>query len=189
MDFPGKKILLYQGSLNLGRGLEMAINAMQYIESAILVIIGEGDISDQLHQLVLDLHIDFKVKFTGRISPDLLPSYTAAAFLGFSVEENRGLNYYYTLPNKLFDYIQAHVPVIASNFPEISAIINEFQIGCTFDKHDPVAFSELINSVINDSSRYNLWKSNLEIASRGLCWENEEPILLSIFQKVGIEND
>ncbi len=181
MDFPGKKILLYQGSLNLGRGLEMAINAMQYIEPAILVIIGEGDISGQLHQLVLDLHLESKVKFTGRIAPDILPSYTTAAFLGFSVEENLGLNYYYSLPNKLFDYIQAHVPVIASNFPEISSIINEFQIGCTIDNHDPVAFAELINSVISDASRYNLWKSNLELASMDLCWENEEPVLLSIF--------
>jgi len=187
MDFPGKKILLYQGSLNLGRGLEMAINAMQYIESGVLVIIGEGDISGQLHQLVLDLHLDSKVKFTGRIAPDLLPSYTSAAFLGLSVEENLGLNYFYTLPNKLFDYIQAHVPVIASNFPEISSIINDFQIGCTFDNHDPVAFAEVINSVIKDTSLYNLWKSNLDSASLNLCWENEEPVLLSIFQKVGIE--
>jgi len=188
LNFGDKKILLYQGSLNIGRGLEMAIDAMQYIESAILVIIGDGDISHQLRHRVADLQLQSKVRFTGRIPFEALHSYTASATLGLSVEENLGENYYYSLPNKLFDYIQAQLPVIASNFPETAAIINEFQVGCTFEDRNPVAFAKLINSILADSARYNLWKSNLKKASTALCWENEEPILLSIFVKAGILN-
>jgi glycosyltransferase involved in cell wall biosynthesis len=184
--FPGNKIILYQGSLNVGRGLEMAIDAMQYIESAVLVIIGEGDISSQLHQRVTSLGLNSKVKFTGRIAPEQLPAYTCSAYIGLSVEENIGLNYYYSLPNKLFDYIQARVPVIGSNFPEISQIINEFEIGCTFNDTTPSAFAELLNKVLNDQALYAIWKSNLERAAASLCWENEEPKLLSIYNKLGL---
>jgi glycosyltransferase involved in cell wall biosynthesis len=94
LNFPGKKIILYQGSLNIGRGLDMAIDAMQYIESAVLVIIGEGDISNQLRQRSLDLNLNAKVTFTGRIPLDQLYPYTCSAYLGLSLEENAGLNYY-----------------------------------------------------------------------------------------------
>jgi glycosyltransferase involved in cell wall biosynthesis len=187
INFPGKKIILYQGSLNAARGLEMAIDAMQYIESAVLVIIGEGDISQQLRQQVIDQKLDSKIKFLGRIPPDQLFDFTSSADLGLSIEENIGLNYYYSLPNKVFDYIQAKVPIIASNFPEISKIINEFDIGCTFDNRNPFHFAELINSILGNPTRYSTWKANLEKAASTLCWENEEPKLLSIYHKLGID--
>jgi glycosyltransferase involved in cell wall biosynthesis len=188
LNFPGKKIILYQGSLNVGRGLEMAIDAMKYIETAVLIIIGEGDISQQLRQRAIDLNLDEKVKFSGRIPLDQLFQYTCSADLGLCIEEIIGLNYYYSLPNKLFDYIQARVPIIASDFPEISKIIHEFKIGCTIGDRNPIHFAELINSIFDDPSRYSVWKSNLEKAAEELCWENEEPKLLAIFRKFGIDS-
>lgn len=184
LNFPGKRILLYQGSLNKSRGLELAIDAMQYIESAILVIIGEGDISHQLHKQVVELNLSARVKFLGRISLDQLSIYTCGANLGLSLEENAGLNYYYSLPNKLFDYIQAQVPVIASDFPETSKIIHKYNIGCTIIDRNPIQFAALINSIFNDPARYALWKSNLKNAAEELCWENEESRLLAIFHKL-----
>jgi glycosyltransferase involved in cell wall biosynthesis len=184
LNFHGKKILLYQGSLNVARGLELAIHAMQYIDNAILVIIGEGDISQQLRQRAIDLKLDERIKFLGRISMDQLFSYTCSAYLGLSLEENVGLNYYYSLPNKLFDYIQAGVPVIASNFPETSKIINEYKIGCTIDERDPVHFAQLVKSTFNNSELYNTWKSNLIKAADELCWEKEEPGLFAIYHKL-----
>jgi glycosyltransferase involved in cell wall biosynthesis len=182
--YPGKKIILYQGSLNLGRGLEMAIDAMQYIESAVLVIIGEGDISNKLRQRVSNLNLGEKIKFLGRIAFDQLSSYTACVTLGLTIEENRGLNYFYSLPNKMFDYIQSGIPVVASNFPEISGIINAYNIGCTIDDRNPLHFAGVINNILNDPSGYAIWKSNLIKAASELCWENEEFKLLSIYRRI-----
>ena len=184
LNYPGKKIMLYQGSLNMGRGLEMAIDAMQYIEVAVLVIIGEGDLSEQLRQRVVEKNLGARVKFLGRIPFDELFAYTSTADLGLTLEENLGLSYYYSLPNKLFDYIQAQVPVIASDFPEISKIIDYYQIGCTLKDRKPFQFAELINRIFNDPSLYAAWKSNLEKAGEELCWENEESKLFAIYRKL-----
>ncbi|MCB0472115.1 MAG: glycosyltransferase, partial [Flavobacteriaceae bacterium] len=110
-EFPfpvnGKKIILYQGALNMGRGLELMIDAMQYVENAVFIMIGGGDIVEQLKDKVDSLNLNAKVRFLGRRSPEELNALTPGADLGISLEEDLGLNYRYALPNKLFDYITA----------------------------------------------------------------------------------
>ena len=69
------------------------------------------------------------VIFTGRLPFEELAQLTSTAHLGLSIEEDLGLNYRYTLPNKLFDYIQAQIPVLVTNLPEMSAIVNQYKIG------------------------------------------------------------
>ena len=122
---PNERIIIYQGSLNLARGLEIAIQAMEFIDNAKLVIIGKGDITAELKQLADKAELHNKVVFFERMPYEELMEYTVQADLGISLEENTGLNYYYALPNKLFDYIQARIPVLVSDFPEMARIINE----------------------------------------------------------------
>ncbi|MFW6226781.1 MAG: glycosyltransferase, partial [Bacteroidota bacterium] len=119
--FKKYNVIIYQGSLNVGRGLENAIRSMQFMGKHVkMVIIGTGDIDHQLKSLVKSLKLDTEVFFPGRISPDELPVLTRAAVLGFSLEEDLGKNYRYALPNKLFDYIHAEIPVIVSALPEMT---------------------------------------------------------------------
>lgn len=168
------KIIIYQGALNLGRGIEKMILTMKYLDNHELWICGTGDIENQLIDLVKEHGLSEKVKFKGRLRPEELKKITPQADLGLSLEENLGLNYYYALPNKLFDYIQAQVPVIVSDFPEMSTIVNKFEIGCSTLENDPLKLAKLISGVFLDTQQYNQWKVNLQKASIELCWENED---------------
>lgn len=179
-----KKIILYQGSLNTGRGIEQVISAMKFIENAVFLIIGKGDISEQLKALAEKEGVVHKVIFLGRVPVENLASYTKCAHLGISLEENLGLNYYYSLPNKIFDYIQAGVPVLASDFPEIKKIIETYQVGkCTLER-DPVILSEIIKEMLFDEKLRMECLKNIEKAAIDLCWEKEEKILKEVFENL-----
>ena len=176
-----EKIILYQGTINIGRGLEQAILAMKYIENAQLIIAGDGDIKLQLEKLVADEKLQTKIKFTGRLPLEELSKLTTTADLGLSIEEDVGLNYRFALPNKLFDYIQAHVPVLVTNLPEMAAIVNYYQIGEITDSLEPEKLAGKINSALFDEPKRQKWKSNLSVAAAELIWEKEEKKLSGIF--------
>jgi glycosyltransferase involved in cell wall biosynthesis len=182
--FPSnKKIILYQGSVNIGRGIDYMIKAMKHITDAVFVVIGNGDILSDMQKLVKQSGLENKVIFTGRIPFEKLIFYTVRADIGISLEENTGENYYYALPNKLFDYIQANVPVIASPLPEIRKIVEGYNIGVIIEKHDPKHIAETIKLMF-DNCNQSAWKKNLTIAAEELCWEKEEKILFEIFSEI-----
>jgi glycosyltransferase involved in cell wall biosynthesis len=104
----------------------------------------------------------------------LLFEYTKHADLGISVEENKGLNYFYALPNKLFDYIQAEIPVLVSPFPEMKNIVNTYKIGDCIENHHPQHIAEKIKEMLTNEEQIPKWKKNLTFASKELCWELEE---------------
>ncbi|MCK4664321.1 MAG: glycosyltransferase [Bacteroidales bacterium] len=182
--FKGKKIILYQGALNIGRGIEELIKTMKYIENAVFLIIGDGDISNELKNLVNELKFENKVRFFGKIPLSELKSYTKYADIGISLEENMGLNYYYSLPNKLFDYIQSKVPVLVSDFPEMANIVNKYNIGIILKERTIEKIAEKINLMLNNNDLRSEWKKNLEFAAGELCWENEEKELIKLFNEI-----
>ena len=128
-EYSGKKIILYQGALNVGRGIENVIHAMEFINNAIFVIIGDGDITNQLKNIVSDKGLKKKVQFVGKIPFNSLSKYTKRADIGIVLQEDLSLSYRFVLPNRLFDYIHAELPVIASDLPEIKKIFSENEIG------------------------------------------------------------
>lgn len=179
LDFNGQKIILYQGALNVGRGIEWVINAMPLVRNAVLVIIGDGDIRNELEQLVNDKKLSDKVIFMGRIIGDKLYEYTNSADIGLCLLENKGLSYYYSLPNRIFDYLQAGVPVLATNFPEIANIVNTYNTGKTIEHYEP----EYLSSVINNMLEKPLDTSHFDELAKEFCWQNEEKKLLQIIEK------
>lgn len=184
-----KKVIIYQGSLNIGRGIELVIDAMKYLENTLFIIAGEGDISKYLKEKVKKSGLENKINFTGKIPLKDLSSFTIQADLGISLEENLGLNYYFALPNKLFDYIQAWVPVLTSDFPEMSAIVKSYNIGLTSNERDPEKLADLLKKMLINEELRSVWKKNLVTAAEELCWENEKEKLLNIFRKAElIEN-
>ena len=178
-----KKIVLYQGAINKDRGIEEAIQAMQYIDGVLLLIVGDGDVINEVKKLAGDLNLQDKVKFTGKIPFRELINYTQLADLGLCIEKPTNINYIYSLPNKLFDYIRSGVPVLASHLPEVEHIINQYSIGEFIESHDPQHIASRIRKCLEDESSHALWKLNLKIASNNLCWENEEKILLQMIAR------
>lgn len=180
------KTILYQGSLNMGRGLEHIIDAMQYIENAKLDIIGDGDITQQLKERVKSKNLENKICFKGKIPFDELYKETQKADLGIALEENLGLNYYYALPNKLFDYIQARVPILVSPFPEMVNIIDKYNIGTSYNHSNPRNLAAKINDIFEQEDIYLKWKQNTEKAAQELCWENEEHVIMNIYYNLDL---
>ena len=178
-----EKTILYQGAVNVGRGLEQAILAMQFIEHAKLIIAGDGDIKADLERLVKKNKLQNKVEFKGRLSLEKLGALTQQADLGLSIEEDLGLNYRFALPNKLFDYIQAQVPVLISNLPEMRNIVKKYQIGEITNTLEPVELANKIEDSLKSISKREMWHKNLKIAATELTWENEEKIIQDIYAK------
>jgi glycosyltransferase involved in cell wall biosynthesis len=179
-----RKIILYQGALNIGRGLEYAIKAMQYLDDARLLIAGDGDITMPLKQLAADLKLADRVRFLGKIPLEEMKYITAQADLGLSIEEDLGLNYRFALPNKLFDYIQQQVPVLVSNLPEMKKIVDDYQIGMILESHDPQQMANQFHEALFNWELREKWYNNLPLAAHDLCWENEEQVLFEIFEKI-----
>ncbi len=182
LDFGGRKIILYQGALNIGRGLEPMIRAMQFIDDAVLVIVGTGDVANSLLAMTSNLGLRQKVHFLGRIPFDEVQFITVQADLGISIEEDLGLNYRYALPNKLFDYIQAEVPVLVSNLPEMKKIVSDYRIGAILDSHEPQQMARQITELLRNTKKISEWKTNLKVAAEELCWENEKKVLQDLYR-------
>ncbi|NQV01503.1 MAG: glycosyltransferase [Bacteroidia bacterium] len=171
---PHQKVILYQGAVNIDRGLEEVIQAMKYIRcDARLVIAGTGDKFEDLQAFVRQEKVPGKVIFTGQIPFQELHKYTLMADIGLSIEKDVSLNYHFALPNKFLDYIQAHVPVLISPFPEMKAILDKYFIGEVLETHDPKHIADKIDSMLMNESRLALYRENLHRAAEELCWENE----------------
>jgi len=180
VKFQGKKII-YQGSLNVGRGLEMAISAMEYLPSVHIIIAGTGDIEAELKELTNRKGLNERVHFVGRISPLTLHHITKLADLGISLEEASCLSYYFSLPNKLFDYIQAEIPVLVSDMPEMAGVVKTYNVGNVCKADNAAELAAIIEDMLFDEAGNAIWKENLIYAAGELCWEKEEHKLIKIF--------
>lgn len=170
----GSKLIIYQGWINVNRGIEALVEAMQYIENAHLCIIGDGDIFEKIVAKIVEVKLQDKITMLGKIPFEQLHHYTCQADLGVSLEESVGLNYKYALPNKLFDYINVGVPVLTSNLPEMEAIVSKYNVGETIDEITPTAIAEKINQLFNNKEKLAEYAQNSLKAKEELCWKNEE---------------
>ena len=177
-------IILQGAGINIQRGAEEAVQAMQYVENAILLIIGSGDVIPALKLMVVELRLNEKVKFEPKKSPSELFHYTLCADLGLSLDKNTNLNYRFSLPNKIFDYIQAGVPILASDLPEVKKIIEGYNIGCISPDHNIKNLATLMNKMIDNKEMRLTWQENLKAASQELNWDHEKSKLLSIFSSI-----
>ena len=178
-----KKIILYQGAVNVDRGLEEAILAMKYVKTeAVLLIIGDGDIFGALVKMVKQEGLEEKVKLTGPVPLEILHAYTRLASIGISLEKETALNYRLSLPNKFLDYIQSFVPVLASPMIEMKTIIDRYRIGEVIRDHDPRHLAAHFDTLLGDKEKLMFYRNNSMIAAKDLCWENEEKELKKIFE-------
>jgi glycosyltransferase involved in cell wall biosynthesis len=176
-----QQIILYQGSVNVDRGLEEAILAMKYIRTnAILVIAGIGDLYDHLIQFTANNGLAEKVMFLGQVPFRDLHAITLLADVGLSIEKDVSINYHYCLPNKFLDYIQANVPVLVSPFPEMKSIVNQYIIGEFIQSHDPVILAAQLDEMLDDTAKMDVYRQNLGKAAEELCWELEEVRLVEV---------
>jgi glycosyltransferase involved in cell wall biosynthesis len=176
-----RKIILYQGAVNVDRGIEETILAMEFVKSdAALIIAGIGDIFEALKAMTMKHSLSEKVIFLGQVPFRDLHAYTLMADLGISIEKDVSINYHFCLPNKFLDYIQANIPVLVSPFPEMKAIVDKYRIGEYIESHDPVILAAQFDALLNNTEKLAEYKRNLVQAAKELCWELEEEKLVGV---------
>lgn len=175
------RIIIYQGSINVGRGLELMLQTMLLLPDAILVVAGDGPELKKLKEIANSLNVLERVQFTGTLLPDRLRELTRKAAVGISIEDAVGQSYFVALPNKLFDYIQAGVPVLTSDLPEMADIIKNYQVGMVLEERTPEGLASVLQLMLNDEVKRNFWKENIASARQELCWEKEEIKLKELF--------
>ena len=176
-------ILILQGAgINIDRGAEELVQAMKQLPEILLLIIGSGDVWSLLERTVRDENIR-NIRMIPRLPRASLLQYTSVCDMGLSIDKNTNLNYYYSLPNKLFDYIHAGIPVLASRMVEIEHIVNEYQVGEFIDSHHPDHIASRIRQLLQ-SPRLAHYKSNCIAASGQLSWQSEKLKLAGLINAV-----
>lgn len=183
IDFD-EKILLYQGGIQIGRGLYNLIDAMDNIEEGHLVFIGDGKEKNNLIKKANISPQKERIHFIDKVPLEHLPSYTKEAYIGFQVLENICFNHYSASSNKLFEYIMAGVPVIACDFPEISKVVIDSEVGLVIDSHSPREIAKGVNKIMKNKYLYEKFKENTIRAREIYNWENEKVNLANIYLKI-----
>jgi glycosyltransferase involved in cell wall biosynthesis len=172
------KIVMYQGSFLINNGLDDIIRAFAGVEKkAVLVLAGSGSEKDSLVRLTEETGLSDRVFFIGPFSHAELIRYTVCADIGLCLIRNSGKSYYYSAPNKMFEFIQAGVPQIASDFPEMKKYVSGMNTGINIDPSDKDKITKSINMLINDVSLYKTLKDSCIKNGPELVWETIENIL------------
>jgi glycosyltransferase involved in cell wall biosynthesis len=180
-----KPLIILQGAgINIDRGAEEAVEAMQNID-AILLILGDGDVVPELKKRVNQLNLAEKVLFFGKKPYDVMMNYTTHADIGLTLDKPTNLNYRLSLPNKVFDYMHTSTVVISSEIKEVANIVRTNKIGEVLTDVTPTCISKTINALLANPEKMNLYKANCKLAAKTENWENETKILNEIYPKVG----
>ena len=179
-----KKILIYQGVILQGRGLHPIFNVLKELPNCVLVILGSGEFEEYYKDLADKMNLHSQVFFLGKVSQNELLNYTAAADVGLSLIENISLSYNYALPNKLFEYIMAEIPVIVSKLPQMMEIVMDYNVGEVVDLDNQDELISTINLLIENEELYSNYKTNCESASKQLNWDNEIDTLFSVLENL-----
>lgn len=179
-------ILLYHGALTTNRGIETLLQVVREKKDCYGVILGNGEKKyvDALHKMAEDFGITDRILFHEAVSVQVLKNYVGAADLSVMMIDGSNKSYYYSLPNKFFESIQAETPMVASSFPEMEALISQFGIGMTCAPDHLEDILKCVNEMHCNSDRYQACKVNLKQAKKVLCWENEKQVLMDAAQKL-----
>jgi glycosyltransferase involved in cell wall biosynthesis len=181
-----KTIIILQGAgINVHRGAEEAIEAMKKIEDAVLIIVGDGDVVPTLKETVIKENLQDKVLFFGKRPYQEMMQFTYHSDIGLTLDKANNINYQFSLPNKIFDYIHAGTPIICTNLIEVSNIIQKHDVGEIIENLTPDNLAEKINTLINSTERMKELKANCTKAAMLENWEKECEILKEIYPEVG----
>lgn len=176
-----EKIMLYQGTLNVKRGIEEAINSLTVLKDWKLWIAGTGPIEEQLKTLVVSENLEDRVVFYGGVSPEQLHDLTCTATVGLNMLSSDSLNYYFSLANKFFDYVQAEIPSICMNYPEYQKLNEQFEVAILVEDCSSDALISAINTLEDEDLATRL-VANCEAAKQEWNWERERDKLTTLYE-------
>ncbi len=178
-----EKYILYQGAVNVGRGIEEMIQAMPYVDCK-LYICGKGDVYQKCVDLVAALGLQDKVRFFGFVAPNDLRQITLQATLGFTFFTKEGISYYLSLANRFFDYFHNAVPQLCVDFPEYRRINEQFEVACLLGNLAPITIAEAVNKLLQNEAYYQRLQQNCLQARTHINWAAQEKNLLAVYKQM-----
>jgi len=177
-----KPIVLYQGALNEGRGLEELIQAAKQLPNYTFWIAGGGYLRSHLDALVEELQLS-NVVFHGELTPKELHALTPQADIGYALMRNTSLNYYLSLSNKSIDYIQAGLPSLQMDWPEYRSIHEQY--GC-YQLVPEISSQAVVDGLLalEDSDHFKALQDGCKRAAKDLTWDLEQEELVRIWREV-----
>jgi glycosyltransferase involved in cell wall biosynthesis len=166
-------ILLYQGVMLEGRGIPLILIAMSKLPRTCLVLLGDGEQKRNFQHMASELNVADRVIFAGTILQKDLINYTAAADIGLSIIENISISYYHALPNKLFEYIMAGLPVLSSDLPQMKEIVDTYKVGEYVSLENEESIVPILNKWIDEPQLLIDFKNNCQSAALELNWQKE----------------
>ena len=175
---PTDFLVIYQGMLNLGRGLYFMIETLKYTNPNVkLIVLGYGTLKKSLAEFTKINNLNDRVLFHDKVDADILLNYTAGANCGICLLEPLNLSCENAAPNKLFEYINAGIPVIASNTPECKRLLSVYSVGVLVN-NNPIEIADAINNLSKND--LTIYKENCALAAKKYNWENQELVLLNL---------
>lgn len=175
--------ILYQGAVNEGRSFETLIPAMKWVNVKLLII-GNGNMYEEVKQLIAYNKLEDKIEMRGYVAPEELRTITPKAKFGLTLFESTGLNQYYSLSNRFFDYIMAGIPQVCVNYPEYKRINDEHPVALMVDDVQVETLSSAMNNLLTNTNLYNSLQQNTIAAKEVLNWENEEIKLIAYWKNI-----
>ena len=177
-------IVLYQGGFLADNGLVEQIRAAKNFGDAVFVLMGGGPCEQELKSIVNNEGLRNKVYFIDRVPFSKLHSYTCSANLGLCLIKGTGKSFYNSLPNKLFEYMMAGLPIIASNFPEMKNVIQKTGVGTTINPSDIHAISLEVQSILKNRRELDRLHESAVLASKIYNWEKESEVLIRLYSEL-----
>lgn len=179
-------LLVYSGAITFNRGLEQVLEAAAHVPDLQMVLMGYGSdaYKEKLQKIIDKGNAGDCIRFFGPVPHQDVSQYLSSADCGIAPIINICLSYYFCAPNKLFEFVHAGLPVLASNFPEMSRVVEEYDLGFTFDPEDPENIQEVIRKMMASPEKRAHFKGNTQAAADNYNWAMEEAKLVELYQKL-----
>lgn len=178
-------LVMYHGILTKGRGIETLIKLVSVNPHIFGIVLGNGSekYTENLISMAKEMNVDKRILFHPAVPAEQLWKYIGAVDLSIIMVQANSKSYYYALPNKFFESIQALTPMVTSNFPEMEKVIKQYKIGLTCDPENISEINRCVERMRCDVQFYKQCKANLNRAKEDLCWEREKKTLFDAYDE------
>jgi glycosyltransferase involved in cell wall biosynthesis len=182
LNIPEECILyIYQGGFLKGRGIPLLLSVFSRSDiNDHIVFMGYGELAEEIKEFA---HQHQNIHFLEAVAPGDVVEYTSGADVGFSLVENTCLSYYYSLPNKVFEYLVSGIPCIVSDFPEMSAFVTQYQSGWTSAIEEESVYNLIMEISISRDMIQQKKQAITKVLQRDdLGWEHEHRKLIQVYK-------
>ena len=186
---PEVPLVVYSGGINITRGLEIVIQALRYLPNVHLVATSNrvSWYTEQLQELATQSKANGRLHFAPYVATDQVVSYLSSADVGISPLPANVVNYDLALPNKLFDYIQAGLPIAVSNCTEQMALVEDLQVGVSYKWSEPEECANAIQKLLDAKTSILRRYEDIDIELESFLWPSQEEKLLNLYSSL-LEN-